>query len=361
MAYGEGTLNLSGNLNVAIGRPLDARYILDSEENLTSSASWTAGGANYAYDGMMVYCKDTNKTYQLQGSNDYSVAANWHEVGGGGGGSSNAVTIDGTQTITGEKTFTNAIKQSAAASTAYGVMNMSDVDITAVHSEDMIKTMFVLNDKNQTYVSEFCTYMTSSGNEAVFFSVQGRKATPVNYSIWLNNMGTATTAPAFYSGQDNTVNLGMGNHHWKQVFASTATINTSDERLKADINSIPDVVLDAWGEVQFCQFRFTDAKVEKGDAARKHSGLIAQRIQEAFEAHGLDAAQYGLFCHDVWDAEPEQRDAQGNIVQPAMEAGDRYALRYEEALCMEAAYQRRRADRLEARLAKIEDALANLA
>lgn len=88
MAYGDGTLNLSGNLNVAIGRPLDARYILDNEADLTAAASWTAGGANYAYDGMMVYCKDTNKTWQLQGSNDYSASANWHEVGSGGGGGS---------------------------------------------------------------------------------------------------------------------------------------------------------------------------------------------------------------------------------------------------------------------------------
>ena len=84
MAYGDGTLNLSGNLNVAIGRPLDARYILDNEADLTAAASWTAGGANYAYDGMMVYCKDTNKTYQLQGSNDYSISANWHEFVGSG-------------------------------------------------------------------------------------------------------------------------------------------------------------------------------------------------------------------------------------------------------------------------------------
>lgn len=87
MAYGDGTLSLSGNLNVAIGKPLDARHIVEHETDLTSSSTWTASGANYAYEGVMVYCKDTHKTMQLQGSADYSVASNWVEVGAGGNGS----------------------------------------------------------------------------------------------------------------------------------------------------------------------------------------------------------------------------------------------------------------------------------
>lgn len=35
-------------------------------------------------------------------------------------------------------------------------------------------------------------------------------------------------------------------------------------------------------------------------------------------------------------------------------AGDRYGIRYSEALCLEAAYQRRRAERMEQRIANIE-------
>lgn len=80
-------------------------------------------------------------------------------------------------------------------------------------------------------------------------------------------------------------------------------------------------------------------------SARTHMGLIAQRIQSAFEAHGLNAADYGFFCHDSWTANEDH------------EAGDAYSLRYEECLCIEAAYQRRRADRLEARIAALEERL----
>lgn len=41
-------------------------------------------------------------------------------------------------------------------------------------------------------------------------------------------------------------------------------------------------------------------------------------------------------------------------------AGDRYGIRYSEALCMEAAYQRRRTERLEGRMASLETQLTAL-
>lgn len=44
-------------------------------------------------------------------------------------------------------------------------------------------------------------------------------------------------------------------------------------------------------------------------------------------------------------------------VQEVRPAGDAYGLRYNEILCIEAAYQRRRADRLEARIAALEEKL----
>lgn len=155
-------------------------------------------------------------------------------------------------------------------------------------------------------------------------------------------------------GDDNLISLGYSSQRWKQLYAGTATISTSDERVKDDIEDIPDTVLDAWGDVNWKQFRFKDSVAEKGDKARIHTGAVAQRILSVFEAHGLDACRYGLLCHDAWDAQEEERDEDGNVVQEARPAGDLYSLRYEEALCLEAAYQRRRADRLEERIARLE-------
>ena len=159
---------------------------------------------------------------------------------------------------------------------------------------------------------------------------------------------------------DNALELGGGGNRWKVVYSATGSINTSDERLKLGISSIPDAVLDAWMDSDFLQFRFTDAVEEKGDGARLHTGMVAQRIASAFAARGLDASRYGLFCHDSWDAEPAMTNDDGEVVSPAREAGDRYSLRYEEALCMEAALMRRENARLKARIAALEDRLAAL-
>lgn len=140
---------------------------------------------------------------------------------------------------------------------------------------------------------------------------------------------------------DGTYSVGEAAHRASEIFAATGTINTSDERLKQDISSIPEAVLEAWGDVHFVQYRFKDAVERKGDKARLHCGVIAQRIKETFESHGLDAFRYGLLCHDSW------KQDEGHA-----EAGDRYSIRYDEALALECAYQRWRLEKIEARLAE---------
>lgn len=63
-----------------------------------------------------------------------------------------------------------------------------------------------------------------------------------------------------------------------------------------------DTILDAWAEVNFVQFQYLDRVEEKGeDGARWHFGVIAQRVKEAFERHGLDAHRFGFLCYDEWD------------------------------------------------------------
>ena len=157
-----------------------------------------------------------------------------------------------------------------------------------------------------------------------------------------------------------TKNLGSPNYKWTALYATTGTIQTSDERLKSTITSVPDNVLDAWGELDFVQFQFNDSLQEKGSAARFHSGLIAQSIDQVFSKHNLDASRYGLFCYDEWDAKPERLDENGGRIEDPQPAGNQYSLRYEEALCMEAAYQRRQNSRTESRFLDLEQRIALL-
>lgn len=172
---------------------------------------------------------------------------------------------------------------------------------------------------------------------------------------------------------DNILDLGLASNRWKEIFAGTGTINTSDEREKQDIEPIEDAVFRAWAKVNFVQYRFRDAVAKKGDNARIHVGLIAQRVKEAFESEGLDAFEYGLLCYNEWDDEYEDvevvdveevRDENGEVITPQQShkekrlvnaAGNRYGIRYDEALALECAYQRWLNNKLEARVAALEE------
>lgn len=144
-------------------------------------------------------------------------------------------------------------------------------------------------------------------------------------------------------------------NRWSQVVATSTSITTSDERYKTSIEAIPEDVLDAWGDVNWIQYQYIEAVEKKGEnVARLHSGIIAQRIVEIFANHNLDATRYGLLCYDEWEEEPETRNENGEVIASGTPAGNMYSLRYEECLCMEAAYQRRRAERAEARITALE-------
>ena len=171
-----------------------------------------------------------------------------------------------------------------------------------------------------------------------------------------------------YPCVDGTTPLGGSSYRWSQLFAATATINTSDARCKENVTAPDDALMRAWGKVGFKVFQFKDAVEKKGGDARIHVGVIAQEVKAAFESEGLDASRYGLFCHDAWEDEyedvtvvdqPEVTDEDGNITTPEVShvekrlvtaAGDRYGIRYEEALALECAYQRWRLAQIEARL-----------
>lgn len=170
---------------------------------------------------------------------------------------------------------------------------------------------------------------------------------------------------------DNTYSLGLASARPTQLFAATATIGTSDERVKSGIGRISDAVLDAWATVEFVQFKFTEAVDKKGShAARIHFGVIAQRVKKAFDDAGLDPFAYSVLCWDEWEEAPEETetwpdlyDEGGNLIReagsytaPSIPAGDRYGIRYEEALVLEAAVMRRATERLESRLKALEEA-----
>lgn len=192
--------------------------------------------------------------------------------------------------------------------------------------------------RQDTAATWYMDIHTSGNNESVNdydarIQVTGGNTTDgsANVTFFATNTDTQTLRPR----ADNSYALGGASRRWTQLFAATTTISTSDEREKDFILPIDEAILNAWGDVQYIKFKFKDSVQEKGDGARWHFGLIAQRVKEAFENHGLNAFDYGILCHDQWSE------------QDGIEAGDRYGIRYEEALALECAYLRHKLNQLQ--------------
>ena len=219
--------------------------------------------------------------------------------------------------------------------------------------------------------------------------------------------------------------LGSSTQAFDDIFATNTVIQTSDANRKEIRGVLTPQEMAAWAQVQYKVYRWKESVERKGEDARYHAGLIAQEVEAAFAAEGLDAREYGLIVVneseqlvevereverpvtaeivqqvvsvEVIDGVPVQTtsdvsreepvtdlvpmvDQDGNPVVdpttneqlthpvPRMETVtetfeelqptgvDEYALRYAECMCFEAAYQRGRADELEARIVALESA-----
>jgi hypothetical protein len=104
---------------------------------------------------------------------------------------------------------------------------------------------------------------------------------------------------------DNVTDLGASSERFVDIYATNGTIQTSDRNEKQDIAELSDaeqrVAIAAKGLLR--KFRWKDSVAEKGDDARIHFGIIAQDLQDAFAAEGLDAGDYGMFTSTTWTDE----------------------------------------------------------
>ena len=114
---------------------------------------------------------------------------------------------------------------------------------------------------------------------------------------------TVTQATGFRPFADNTYTLGTSGQRWSEVYAAVGTINTSDGSQKQQVRDLTDAERNVAKAIKglIRAYKFNDAVEAKGDEARIHIGVIAQDVQAAFAAEGLDATKYGLFCSDTYD------------------------------------------------------------
>lgn len=261
------------------------------------------GGENYAWDG---------EAWDALGSSD-----------------ANIVHKTGDESIGGKKTFTN----NPQIANDYPIL-----EIKTTKEGGEVKDIRFLAE---TDVTLGCLRVSKLGTLTLGAKVQGSENGWVDGANFvLQNDGV------FYCRASNggdTKKDFVGKADGTLTWNGQAIQTSSDARIKTALAVVPDAVLDAWGDVQWGQYQYLEAVAQKGEsAARHHLGLIAQRVKAAFEARGLNACAYGILCHEVRDASESG---------PAV---DLWMVRYEEALAMEAAFQRRRADRLERRIEALE-------
>ena len=107
------------------------------------------------------------------------------------------------------------------------------------------------------------------------------------------------------AGRDASIDLGMSTQRFKDIYATNGTIQTSDINEKQDIEELSEaetrVAVAAKGLLK--KYRWKSAVADKGDDARIHFGIMAQDLQQAFSAEGLDAGDYGMFISSTWTDE----------------------------------------------------------
>lgn len=158
------------------------------------------------------------------------------------------------------------------------------------------------------------------------------------------------TASAFSPRTDDASVVGTASFRPSQYFAVSDTINTSDSREKTPLRGLTQAERAVAIRLSRLPgvYQWLSAIERKGEEkARLHVGVVAQDVQAAFEAEGLDGFRYGVLCWDEWEAEEAQYDEDGNEVSPSREAGERYGIRYNELAQWQAAGWNARLEALE--------------
>ena len=145
------------------------------------------------------------------------------------------------------------------------------------------------SSKGSLGVANNAPFIVNVNHGGINFATSGSQARPV----------PCDETGAF---EDNIHDFGDPAVRWDNIYASNGSIQTSDQNEKQDIASATSKELNVAKKLSalFKTFRWKSKVAEKGDKTRTHTGIIAQEVQSAFSAEGLDASNYGLFCSDTW-------------------------------------------------------------
>ena len=142
---------------------------------------------------------------------------------------------------------------------------------------------------------------THQTNGDGYFSI-GNKGSGLRFIDYQTTKNITPYNVQYNVDSDNIIDLGATNARFDDIYATNATIQTSDQNEKQDIAELSEaetrVAVACKGLLR--KFRWKSAVEAKGNEARTHFGIIAQDLQAAFEAEGLDAGDYAMFTSSTW-------------------------------------------------------------
>lgn len=158
------------------------------------------------------------------------------------------------------------------------------------------------------------------------------------------------------SYRDNVIDLGFSGSRFNDIYATNGTIQTSDRNEKQDIAELTVAEITAAKAISklFKTFKWNSSVEEKGEAARIHSGVIAQDVEQAMTDAGLDAGRYAFFISSTW------WELDGQTYENAEEAPEgaveknRKGIRYPQLLSFVGAATEQRLASIESRLDALE-------
>lgn len=178
---------------------------------------------------------------------------------------------------------------------------------------------------------------------------------------------------------NSTYTLGNSSNKWKQLYANTSVISTSDRNLKKDIKNLDEKWVKFFLLLQPKSYLFKD-----GESGRTHVGFISQDVEDALKKCGLTALDFAGFCKDqkierkkeiakiTHSANNENGETEWNEktesekIQPVFDEDGNpayiYSLRYEEFIALNTMMIQKLYTQninFEERLSKIEQVLIN--
>ena len=143
----------------------------------------------------------------------------------------------------------------------------------------------------------------SSGNSLVGTTSVPSQSTGVSSGVYFVVKGDII--PSVDAGLTGHSDLGDPSTRYEDAYVRDGVTTGSDGRDKQDIEELSDaeqrVAVACKGLLR--KWRWKSSVAEKGDDARIHFGIIAQDLQAAFEAEGLEAGRYAMFINSTWTDE----------------------------------------------------------